>query len=693
MPNRLAAETSPYLKQHADNPVEWFPWGEEALEKAKREDKPILLSIGYSACHWCHVMAHESFEDDATAQVMNAHFVNVKLDREERPDLDKLYQLAHQALAQRGGGWPLTVFLSPDDLVPFFAGTYFPKTARHGMPPFVYVLERVRDWYAQKRPQIGEQNRAMRQFLEDYASGPGREGDVELNDAPIEHALARLEQTYDERWGGFGSAPKFPHAADLELLARKARAPGDDDADSYRRMHDDTLRHMAHGGIHDQLGGGFCRYSVDERWEIPHFEKMLYDNAVLLPLYARAGRDDAYFAQVARGIVTWLEREMVAPRGAFYAALDADSEGEEGRFYVWQRTEIEALLDADELAVVERHYGFNRARNFEAESWNPIVASPIDKVARVLGIDEKTAAARLESARAKLFAHRAQRVRPGTDDKILTAWNGLMIGALARAARDLGEDRWLALSGRALAFIRAELWRDGRLYASGKGDGSAFDATRFPAYLDDYAFLLDALVERLATRWSDDDVTFAIELADALLEHFEDRHDGGFWFTAHDHERLVARPKSWLDESMPSGNGVAARALLRLGHLIGETRYLDAAQRTLEAGWRTMVELPHGCASLLLALDEWLDPPAQVVIRANASDRAWRDVARTVSAKDVHVFVVPDAAKALPGMLAARAPRAGGVAYLCRGMQCSAPIGSAENLVEALNEKPLAQRA
>jgi uncharacterized protein YyaL (SSP411 family) len=657
MPNRLATETSPYLRQHADNPVDWRPWGAKALAAARAQDKPILLSIGYSACHWCHVMAHESFEDAATAAVMNDLYINIKVDREERPDLDKIYQLAHQALTRRGGGWPLTVFLTPDDHLPFYAGTYFPKEPRYGMPPFVHILQQVRGFWDQRREDVRSQNTALAEFLADY--GGSEIASDALTDAPIQAALAQIERNFDPQYGGHAGAPKFPHCMEMELLL---------DMDS-PQMVQLTLSRMAGGGIHDQLGGGFCRYSVDERWEIPHFEKMLYDNAQLLPLLARA--HPVEYAPVIDGIVTWLHREMTAPGGAFFSALDADSEHEEGKFYVWQRDEVRSLLTDEEFTVVEPHYGFDRPPNFEHVAWNPIVATPLEDVAKSLGIPADTANARLATVRSKLFAARSLRVRPGLDDKILTSWNALMIAGLARAARVLDNPALSRLADQALDCLYQSAWRDGRLYASA--------GAVLPAYLDDYAFVLDALIESLQCRWNDRDLAWAIAMADSLLQRFEDRERGGFFFTAHDHETLIQRPKPFADEAIPSGNGVAARSLLRLGHLLGETRYLDAAERTLRAAYSTMQQMPQGCASLLRALSDFLHPRTHVVIRVagDAEATTWQRALRTISPDAADTYLIPTDTGALPGILSAQTYRASGVAYLCRGVNCLPPLNDA----------------
>ena len=669
MPNRLATEASPYLRQHADNPVDWWPWGEDALAAARAQAKPILLSIGYSACHWCHVMAHESFEDAATAAVMNELFICIKVDREERPDLDKIYQFAHQALARRGGGWPLTVFLAPDDHLPFYAGTYFPREARYGMPPFTHILQQVRAWWDTRRDDVRAQNAALAEFLAEQGRDAARS--EALTDEPVRRGRAWIEANFDAAHGGHRGAPKFPHCPEMELLLDLA-AP---------QMVERTLQGMADGGIHDQLGGGFARYSVDERWEIPHFEKMLYDNAQLLPLYACLAPAHAAFAAAASGIVGWLEREMTAPDGGFYAALDADSEHEEGKFYVWQRDEVRALLDAREYAVAAPYYGFDRAPNFEQHAWNPIVAQPLGAVAAALHIAPDAAHERLARARDRLFQARAARVRPGLDDKVLTAWNALTIGGLARAARAMNAPALLTLAVNALDAVRGAAWRDGRLFAK-----CGADSARFPAYLDDHAFLLDALLEVLQCRWRDRDIGWAVELADALLARFEDHAHGGFFFTAHDHERLIQRSRPWADEATPSGNGVAARALLRLGHLLGETRYLDAAEATLRAAFSTLQQMPQACCSLLRALNDLLHPRTHVVVRyaGSSEDQTWRAALSDTQPGRTDMYFVPRDAGALPPSLGTHKYAAGGAAYVCRGTSCEPPLSTPQALAHLL---------
>jgi uncharacterized protein YyaL (SSP411 family) len=663
MPNRLAAETSPYLRQHADNPVEWWAWGDEALATARRERKPILLSIGYSACHWCHVMAHESFEDASTARVMNALYVNIKVDREERPDIDKVYQLAHQALARRGGGWPLTVFLTPDDLVPFFAGTYFPKVPRYGSPAFVQVLQGVRAWYDDKPDEVRTQNASLARFLAEH--GRDNAHVDALDDAPIRHALERIEHGFDAQNGGHIGGPKFPHASEIELLLGTP-------VDGAREMARLTLARMAERGLTDHLAGGFFRYCVDERWEIPHFEKMLYDNAQLLPLYACAAHrfDEPLFAAAMRHCAGWLAHELQAPGGAFWSSLDADSEGEEGRYYVWQREEVRNLLDDVTFALVERHFGLDRPANFEQQAWHLLVARPLADVAGELGIGIEEAERHLADANAKLLAVRARRVRPGLDDKILTSWNALAIAGLARAAQWAEGAPFFAGAEAALDFLHTNVWIDGRLYACHAGG-----VAKFLAYLDDHAFLLDALLAMLRVRWNPRDLDWAVALADVLLERFEDREQGGFFFTAHNAEALPQRPKPYVDESLPAGNGIAARALMQLGHLLGNAHYIEAAERTLRAAWPTLLELPHACCSVLLALDEYLEPSPHLVVRHADHSTAYVWRAALVRGGDrIAAYFIPADAHDLPGVLGTMATTTNATAYLCTGLSCEVPI-------------------
>src|SRR5580704_11971117 len=597
--NHLAEETSPYLLQHADNPVEWYPWGEAALTRAKEENKPILLSIGYSACHWCHVMAHESFEDRSTAELMNELFINIKVDREERPDLDKIYQLAQQMLTHGSGGWPLTMFLTPQEQ-PFFGGTYFPKEPRYGMPAFRDLLRRVSEYYREQGAEIAVQNEQLQAAL--AAMVPQPVPGAMLDDSPLEQARAALEKSFDGTFGGFTGAPKFPHSTSIERCLRQWHATAAGTAPDLKALYmaSLTLTRMAEGGLYDQLGGGFARYSVDGAWMIPHFEKMLYDNGQLLCEYARAhlATGEALFATIAHETADWVLRDMRSPAGSFYSSLDADSQGHEGKFYVWNRDEVQSLLTAREYDAFSARFGLDRAANFEGE-WHLHTYATLDAVAGALQQSPAAADALIESARSRLLNARNLRIWPARDEKILTSWNALMIKGLAIAARVLRRPDLAEAASAAVDFVRHHLWRDGRLVAAYK-DGRA----HLPAYLDDYAFLADALLELLQTRWRSSDLELARRLADVLLDQFEDAESGGFFFTATEHEKLIHRSKTFADESVPSGNGFAASTLCRLGLLLGETRYLDAAERTVLAAWAAIQEYPQAHMSLVNALDD-----------------------------------------------------------------------------------------
>ena len=677
--NALARETSPYLRQHAANPVDWHPWGPEALELARSSGKPILLSIGYSACHWCHVMAHESFEDEETAALMNTLFVNIKVDREERPDIDKIYQTAQYLLTRRHGGWPLTMFLTPDDHTPFFGGTYFPRSARYGLPGFKDLLQHVARVYQERQAEIRDQNASLQDALSDMQA-PARNDAATLNAEPLEAARAQISQSFDARLGGFGSAPKFPHPTTIErLLRHHAAHPQDTDA---LHMASFTLRQMALGGIYDQLGGGFARYSVDDQWMIPHFEKMLYDNGPLLALYADAHQvtGDPLFARIAGDTADWVMRDMQAADGGYYSSLDADSEGHEGKFYVWDREELQALLNKQEYTLFARHYGVDGPPNLEGR-WHLHMQAPVEDLAREFGLDADEVRRQIDAARARLLAVRNQRIWPGRDEKVLTAWNALMIKGMAVAGRRLHRPDCLASAERALDFIKMALWRDGRLLATCK-DGRA----HLNAYLDDYAFLIDAILALLSARWRDGDLDFAIALADVLLSQFEDTANGGFFFTAHDHEKLLVRSKTLSDEATPAGCGVAAQVLTRLGHLLGETRYLDAAERAIASAWDTLCQFPAAHLSLLAALEENLDPTAILILRGPRGEtlEAWRRIADRHDSPTRLTLAIPDDARDLPGLLASRAPRSGVAAYLCQGQQCLAPIETSADLQTAL---------
>jgi uncharacterized protein YyaL (SSP411 family) len=681
MANRLAGATSPYLLQHADNPVDWYPWGEEALAKARQENKPILLSIGYSACHWCHVMAHESFEDPAVAAAMNGAFVNIKVDREERPDLDQIYQTSHALLTRRSGGWPLTMFLTPEG-APFFGGTYFPKEGRYGLPGFLELLPKVAVAYREQGDRLAEQNRRLADAL---ASLEPEGGPTPKLTRASEVALAGLKQSFDPVYGGFGSAPKFPHPAELDFCLRAFARHDDSEALAIVRT---TLERMADGGIHDQLGGGFCRYSVDAEWTIPHFEKMLYDNGPLLALYADLARvtGERRFADVARDIVGWLVREMRADDGALYSSLDADSEGHEGKFYVWTREEARAAVSGEEWAVAEPYYGLDAPPNFEGHAWNLRVSEPLERIAQRRDLTLPDAQTRLAGARAGLFAAREKRVRPGRDDKILTSWNALAIAGLARAAYALDMHRWVDLALQAADALKRTAWVEGRLLATRR-----FERADLNAYLDDHAFLLAALLEVMQVRFRSEDFEWAHALADALLDRFEDRERGGFFFTSHDHERLFHRTKPGHDNATPSGNGVAAMALVAFGHLAGEPRYVDAAQRAVDLFASTIADSPGGHSTLLEAAAALEAPPTSVLLVGDAQLCAdWhRALARRYRPGTLvlDLSTQDDVPRAL---LKGAVPAQGAAAFICQGTTCLPAVSTLDAIVATLDSGRIA---
>ena len=676
MSNRLAGATSPYLRQHAGNPVDWYPWGEEALALARAQDRPILLSVGYSACHWCHVMAHESFEDADVAGVMNRLFVNIKVDREERPDLDHIYQAAHQVLTQRAGGWPLTVFLTPSG-EPFFAGTYFPKHARYNLPGFPALLERVAVAYRERRDEIAKQNEELLGILRRTVPTTAAPGWSPTR-APIVAARNELMRLMDPVHGGLGGAPKFPHPQELSFLLRHGVLERDE-AVTQAVVH--TLKRMAEGGLYDHVGGGFCRYSVDAEWSIPHFEKMLYDNGPLLGLYADAWQvtRDATFERVCRQTAAWVMREMQVDGGGYASSLDADAEGEEGRFYVWTPAGVDAVLSHDESRVIALRFGLDGAPNFESRHWHFRVSRSWADVATATGIPDAECRNLVDVALPKLLDARERRIRPARDDKRLTSWNALMIGGMARAARVFGRDDWLASARGARDFLYDHLWHNGRLLATHMDGRSHLNA-----YLDDYAFLVVALLELMQTDFRAADLHWAVSLADVLLDAFEDRQGGGFWFTSHDHESLILRPKPALDDATPSGNGMAAMALQRLGHLVGDSRYGDAAERALRLHSADFTRQAAGMPSLMTALEECLSPSSWVIVRGPQEALArWGREIDAAYRPGTMTFRIPAGVAGLPAVL--EKPVAEIVnAWVCRGVVCMPPVGSAAEVLAAL---------
>jgi uncharacterized protein YyaL (SSP411 family) len=594
------------------------------------------------------------------------------VDREERPDLDKIYQFAHQVLTQRGGGWPLTVALTPEDQTPFFAGTYFPRTPKYGMPTFVDILKRIAQVYQENTDDVTRQNQALQEIMQ-RASTTAMSDQQALSSRPLDDARRQLGETYDEDFKGFGQAPKFPHPTNIERLLRHwaATAVTAHADKAALAMALDTLTAMASGGLYDQLGGGFCRYSVDEQWMIPHFEKMLYDNGPLLSLYCDAWQitHGNQYRQTAMETAEWVMREMQAPEGGYYSTLDADSEGEEGKFYVWDKNSVKQYLETDEYNIFAAVFGLNKPANFEGQ-WHLHAYSSVDEVAAAKGLERDDCKELLNSARQKLFRLREERIHPGKDEKILVSWNGLMIKGMAAAGRVFDMPDYIDSAQRAVDFIQATLWRDNRLLATYK-DGKA----HLMAYLDDYVFLLDGILELLQYRWRESDLNFAIALADTVLSHFHDQTNGGFYFTADDHEQLIQRPKVLMDEAIPSGNGIAAHALLRLGHLLGETRYVEAAENTLCGAWESIERTPYAHNALLLALEEYLYGSETIVIRGEADSlTTWREKALQEYAPRRLVLAIPSDVGSLPGLLQERKPVGDAVAYVCSGRTCQAPV-------------------
>ncbi|MFT7462195.1 MAG: hypothetical protein ACI9EF_000533 [Pseudohongiellaceae bacterium] len=685
--NRLAGETSPYLLQHQHNPVNWHPWGEEALALARAEDKPIFLSIGYSACHWCHVMERESFEQPELAAVLNASYVSIKVDREERPDLDDIYMQATQALSGHGG-WPMSVFLTPQ-LEPFYAGTYFPPQGRHGLPGFSEVLNRLSHAWKNQREQLNAQAAKVVERMQQLvlssehlpAIDPGAERPhLDLVDLAADH----LSRSYDRTHGGFGSAPKFPHSDDIRLLLRQSVAVGDEAALS---MAEHTLDCMARGGVFDQLGGGFSRYSVDNEWAIPHFEKMLYDNALLVRAYLEAhlitGRAD--FALVARRCCEWVLREMVDPQGGLWSTQDADSEGEEGRFFAWQRDEVLDVVGREHKRLVDVYWGLSEHENFEGLHWVLLRLRPDEQLAKELGLELPALLEAIEPLRQKLFDHREQRVHPDTDDKVLVSWNGLMISALAKAGRLLDEPRFVDAARAAARFCLTTMRPEGRLLATWRQGKAHINAT-----LADFAYLAEGLLELFEvdgdTSWLD----AAIELTDDVRARFADRERAGFFFTSDDHEQLVARPRDLFDGALPSSNAVMADVLVRLGGLTGNSDYSADADQLFAMAEPLIRASPPAFGRMLISLMGAHAGGRTVVISGGSGQDELLLAARAAGDPGLAVFTVP--AAGLDDATAERYPLLAGklatdgraTAYPCRHGSCSAPVQDSAELSQAL---------
>jgi uncharacterized protein YyaL (SSP411 family) len=688
MPNHLATTTSPYLLQHQNNPVDWYPWGPAAIDRAKSEDKPIFLSIGYAACHWCHVMEHESFENEPIANYLNEHFISIKVDREERPDLDQIYMQAVQIITGRGG-WPMSVFLTPD-LKPFFGGTYWPPTPRMGMPGFEQILVAVNDAWKNRREGLLNQAEELTGYLQGDGEQPP---DTETSNAEqlLDTAARSLARAFDSRHGGFGSAPKFPHSMDLQLLLRLYhREP----KQHLLEMVTLTLDKMAAGGIYDHLAGGFARYSVDERWLVPHFEKMLYDNALLTGAYLDTFQvtREPRFARIAREtcdyILAYMTEHVSDTEAPFHSTEDADSEGEEGKFYVWTPAEIASILGqpaADRFCYV---YDVSDAGNFEHGHSILNLPKTIEQCAAVKGWNLAELNQELADSRAKLLAVRDQRIRPGKDDKILTSWNALMIDSLARAGALLDEPRYLQAAEKALTFIARNLKKpNGRLLHTWRKGTATLDA-----YLDDYAYLIQALVTYYEATFHEPAIDEAVLLADQMLARFEDKTRGGFYFTADDHEQLIARNKDVQDASVPSGNGMAATALLRLGKLTGRTDYLEAATRTLAATQSAMQRMSAATGQLLIALDLHRGPTQELVLIGGPDEQANASTLRLL-----HQTFLPHSLRAhrAPNQQSTTSPleplftsrtaqNNQPTLYICENYTCQAPITGLPQIEAAL---------
>ncbi len=676
MSNRLANETSPYLLQHADNPVDWYPWGPEALERARREDKPILLSIGYAACHWCHVMAHESFENDETARLMNDTFVNIKVDREERPDIDGIYMQAVQAMTGQGG-WPMTMFLLPDGS-PFYGGTYFPPDDRHGLPSFRKILRSVSDAYADRREGVAQSAEQLRQI---YASNLAQtQSSGGLTRELLEGVYRSLEQRYDAKNGGFGTAPKFPATMVLDFLLRHWKRTGTSEA---LEIVANSFRKMARGGIYDQIGGGFARYSVDASWLVPHFEKMLYDNALLTRLGAHLWQatKDEEVRRVTIETAEWLDREMTSPEGGFYSSLDADSEGHEGKFYVWSEDELDSLLGADSRTF-KTYYGVTRSGNFDGKN---ILFVPSDRVAAAkrAGVDEAALDAIIARARRILYDARARRVWPARDEKILASWNGLMLRGVATAARTFDRSDFAKLAVRNAEFLAREMVRKGRVMRSHK-EG----VTRISGFLEDHAAVALGFLAVYELTFDERWVDRARDIADAMIEWFWDEEIGAFFDTARDAEQLITRPRDVTDNATPSGTSLAIELLLHLADLQQHSEYRRRAVFCLEALAEPMLRFPTAFGHLLGCADMELYGAIEVALVGEMSHPAFKALERAVAERYVPSLVlaggVPRSRSAIK--LLENRPLVDGkpTAYVCRGYTCDRPVTDPDTLSDQL---------
>jgi uncharacterized protein YyaL (SSP411 family) len=703
MPNRLAQESSPYLLQHKDNPVDWYPWGPEAFARAHKENKPVFLSIGYSACHWCHVMEHESFENKAIADLMNQWFVCIKVDREERPDLDQVYMNAVQAMTGRGG-WPMSVFLTPDKK-PFFAGTYWPPHAGRNMPGFDQVLAQIHQAWKDKREQTETIANQVTAHLKKLGRGGDEsgQGSAPIDSSLLQGAIGQLQQTFDSTHGGFGSAPKFPHPMDLQLLLRDWHRRR---TDSSLKMVRTTLGKMAAGGIYDHLGGGFARYSVDSRWLVPHFEKMLYDNSQLAATFIEAyqATGENSFARIARETLDYVLRDMTDPLGGFYSTEDADSEGEEGLFYTWTPTELQAVLGDSAATTFALVYDVSATGNFEGRNILNL-PKPIAQWAQELKRPPDELNRELAASRSKLFTAREQRVHPAKDDKVLVAWNGLMVDVLARAGAVLQESRYTNAAIKAVDFLLTELRiaDSFRLYHTWRRDSHDQGQAKLAAYLDDYTCLANGLVSLYEATFDPRHLDSAQKLMEVVLEHFIDAKQGGFYYTADDQEQLLSRNKDFADSSLPSGNSMAATVLLRLGKLTGQQGYLETAEKTMSQAADLMRRAPGATGQMLMAVDFHLGPTYEMVLAGDRANSATATVLADLQRRFLpnKVLAMPtgsntskvsntsptDKKELLADLLVGKTAIGDSpTLYICEGFTCQQPLQGEEEISHALDE-------
>jgi len=678
--NRLIDETSPYLLQHAHNPVEWHPWGEEAFQKAKSDNKPILLSIGYSACHWCHVMEHESFENEEIAALMNENFVSIKVDREERPDLDEIYMNAVQMLTGHGG-WPMTVFLTPEGK-PFHGGTYFPPEDRHGLPGFPKILKAVAHAYKEKPQEIEKNVNQIVSALNRISSS--QESQRPFSRETVIQSAEQLSQAYDPEYGGLSRAPKFPNVGVFELFLRHYRSSKER---RFLEMVSHSLTKMAEGGIYDHLGGGFHRYSVDAKWLVPHFEKMLYDNAQLVRLYAQiySITQDPLFKRVVEESMDYLLREMLHPEGGFYSTQDADSEGEEGKFFIWSRDEIMQIVGEEIGEIFCRIYDVSEYGNFEGRNiLHPTIT--LEQSSKYFKREVKEIEEFVEKARTKLFQEREKRVKPFRDEKILTSWTGLMLSGLAEAIKLLAKPSYLEAAAKSADFIFTRMVRDGFLLHTYK-NGQA----KLRGYLDDYSFIIVGLLDLYEATLERSNLDRAKQLAETMIREFWDDTDGGFFFTGISHEKLISRTKPFSDSSIPSGNAMASQALLRLYHYTGKEDYLKKAEKVLRLHYDTIEKQPFGFAHMLSALDFYLEKPKEIVLVGEKKDQATKDLLHEIYSlylpnMTLQVVEPGKSLKEISPLLEGKNQIDGKpTVYVCHNFTCSPPVtwrGELKGLLE-----------